>query len=75
VRPVKEKAALLCPALTETIVVALPSVMVKVLAVALLKDSVPERLYWLVADKHSPALTLARASTGAGATVQEAGAE
>jgi hypothetical protein len=45
VSPVKEKLALLWPALTETVAVALPSVMVKVLAVALLKESVPERLY------------------------------
>jgi hypothetical protein len=73
VSPVKEKAALLCPALTETIVVILPSLIVRVLAVALLKDSVPDRLYWLVAERHSPGVTLARAST-AGATVQEAGA-
>jgi hypothetical protein len=45
VSPVREKLALLWPALTETVLVTLPSVMVKVLAVALLRDSVPERLY------------------------------
>ena len=44
-KPVKEKLALLWPALTERVVLTLPSVMVKVLAVALLKESVPERLY------------------------------
>jgi hypothetical protein len=73
VRPVKEKLALLWPALTETVAVALPSVMVKVLAVALLKDSVPDRLYWLVADRHSLGVTLVRAK--AGMAVQEVGAK
>jgi hypothetical protein len=43
-KPVKEKLALLWPALTETVAVALPSVMVKVVVVALENESVPERL-------------------------------
>ncbi|GAB3492168.1 hypothetical protein GCM10027341_05990 [Spirosoma knui] len=51
----------------------LPSLIVSVLAVALVKDTVPLTLYWLVADKHSVGVML-RVSTGAGATKQEAGA-
>jgi hypothetical protein len=75
VRPVREKLALAWPALTKTVLVTLPSLMVRVVAVALLKDSVPDTLYWLVAERHSLGVTLARLSRGAGATVQEAGAE
>ncbi|GAB3492196.1 hypothetical protein GCM10027341_06060 [Spirosoma knui] len=50
-----------------------PSVMVKELATALVNERLPLTLYWLVADKHSEGV-IARASTGAGATEQEAGA-
>ncbi|GAB3492142.1 hypothetical protein GCM10027341_05940 [Spirosoma knui] len=51
----------------------LPSEMVSVLATALVREIVPLTLYWLVADKHSVGVML-KASTGAGATEQEAGA-
>ncbi|GAB3492208.1 hypothetical protein GCM10027341_06090 [Spirosoma knui] len=47
--------------------------MVKELARALLIESVPLTVYWLVADRHSVGVT-ASASVGAGATEQEAGA-
>ncbi|GAB3492200.1 hypothetical protein GCM10027341_06070 [Spirosoma knui] len=74
VSPVKLKTALLCPVLTETTALTLPSEIVSVLATALVNESVPLTLYWLVVDKHSVGVT-AKASAGtAGATMQEAGA-
>ncbi|GAB3492188.1 hypothetical protein GCM10027341_06040 [Spirosoma knui] len=51
-----------------------PSVMVSVLATALVREIVPLTLYWLVADRHSKGV-MARAKAGtAGVTEQEAGA-
>ncbi|GAB3492180.1 hypothetical protein GCM10027341_06020 [Spirosoma knui] len=75
VKPVKLKTALICPALTDRIVLVLPSVMVSVLAKASVNEIVPLTLYWLVVDKHSVGV-IAKAKAGtAGVTEQEAGAE
>ncbi|GAB3492172.1 hypothetical protein GCM10027341_06000 [Spirosoma knui] len=72
--PVRLKAALVWPALTDRLVLMLPSVMVSVLATALVRERLPLTLYWLVVDKHSAGV-IAKAKAGtAGATVQEAGA-
>ncbi|GAB3492184.1 hypothetical protein GCM10027341_06030 [Spirosoma knui] len=71
--PLRLKLALLCPALTETTWLTLPSEMVSELAIALVKDIIPLTLYWLVVDRHSEG-EIARVSTGAGATEQETGA-
>ncbi|GAB3492153.1 hypothetical protein GCM10027341_05960 [Spirosoma knui] len=71
VSPLRLKLALLCPALTETTALTFPSDIVSVLATALVNESVPLTLYWLVADKHSVGV-MAKAS--AGATEQETGA-
>ncbi|GAB3492137.1 hypothetical protein GCM10027341_06050 [Spirosoma knui] len=52
----------------------LPSLIVSVLAVALVKDTVPLTLYWLVADKHSVGVMLKASAGIAGVIEQEAGA-
>ncbi|GAB3492148.1 hypothetical protein GCM10027341_05950 [Spirosoma knui] len=74
VKPVTLKITLLWLALTETTWLTLPSEIVSELATALVNESVPLTLYWLVADKHSVGV-IAKAKAGtAGVTEQEAGA-